>query len=229
MARLPVLIRQTKVFDLVVQGKSYAQICRQLKVSEDTVARDMTAIAEQVQQLVTERQGEVLAVALAQYEWVVACAKEEYRRELQRERDWWAGKLDYTQDHIKTKTLAVEGRAADDGPADSELAQEGDNSPGGFQPPRRGQESQPIEVTRQQRTVRPGLTASRERWLRIVIEATREITELCGIKKLTIDHQGTVQLEHLTDTERAARTAELFAKAQARAGQADHTQIEHGP
>ena len=45
MPRLPMLVRQTRVFELVVAGKSYGDICAELRISEDTVARDMRAVA----------------------------------------------------------------------------------------------------------------------------------------------------------------------------------------
>jgi hypothetical protein len=95
MARLPILIRQSKVFDLVVAGKSYADICAQLDVSEDTVARDMAAIGAEVAALCRDRLSEILAVALAHLEAARDAAWSEYRADLERERAWFAGELDY--------------------------------------------------------------------------------------------------------------------------------------
>lgn len=93
--RLPVLVRQTEVFELVVQGLNYEQICKKLKISEDTIARDMEAIAADVLAIVQQRHGEVLAVALATYQQVQQQAWAEYWLDVERERAWLAGELDY--------------------------------------------------------------------------------------------------------------------------------------
>jgi hypothetical protein len=171
MPRLPVLIRQNAVFELVVQGRSYAQICQQLQISDDTVARDMQAIGEQVQTLVRERAGEIVAVALATYQTVIDHAWREYRAAAQRERDWYAGRLDFAHETVATKTLALDGEADDDAPIAGESA--------------------PIEVKRTRKTVRPTLVSHQRReWLAIIMDATREITELTGVKKLIVEHHG---------------------------------------
>jgi ribosomal protein L25 (general stress protein Ctc) len=186
MPRLPVLIRQSKVFDLVVQGKDYAEICAALRISEDTVARDMQAIGDQVRELSRARLGEVVAVALATYQRVIDEAWREYRADAQRERDWFAGKFDYTTEGVATKTLALD-----------EAGEEGEGQP------RKGntsvqvaaqlfpQESEPIEVKRTVRIVRPALRGEgRSKWLTLIVDTTREMTELLGVKKLIIEHQG---------------------------------------
>lgn len=97
MKRLPIQMRQTKVFELVVAGRSYPEICAALNVSEDTIARDMKAVAEQVQGLTHKRHGEILAVALAQIAETRAAAQREYTEDRRRERAWKAGKFDYQQ------------------------------------------------------------------------------------------------------------------------------------
>lgn len=190
MPRPTVLIRQSKVFDLVVAGKSYAQICEQLHISEDTVARDMAAIGEEVQSLARTRAGEVLAVALANYQAVIDNAWREYHQAARRERDWYAGKLDYEHESIATKTLAIEGKP--------------DETDGGKARPRKDaaaeaaiaalaleSESQPLEVKRTRRTVRPALANNdRRAWLSLIVDTTREMTELLGIKKTIVEHTG---------------------------------------
>lgn len=186
MPRLPVLIRQSKVFDLVAQGRSYAEICAQLRISEDTVARDMAAIGEQVRELSRDRLGEVLAVALATYQRVIDEAWREYRTDQQRERDWYAGKLDYEHESISTKTLAVELEAGDE--ADEKGR---GNSSAKVADRLFDQESEPLEVKRSTRWMRPALRGEgRSRWLQLIVDTTREMTELLGIKKLVIEHQG---------------------------------------
>jgi hypothetical protein len=185
MPRLPVLIRQSKVFDLVAQGKTYAEICAALQISEDTVARDMAAIGEQVRELSRERLGEVLAVALATYQRVLDEAWREYRADMQRERDWYAGRLDYETEAVATKTLAL-----DEGDEGDEQPQRGDRS-AKLASRLFTQESEPIEIKRTVRVIRPGLRGEgRARWLQMIVETTRELTELLGIKKLVIEHQG---------------------------------------
>lgn len=155
--RLPVLIRQTQVFELVVAGKTYAEICKQLGVSEDTVARDMRAVAEQVQQLVRERADEILAVAIAQIAEVRAAAQREYEEARRLERAWHAGKFDF--DQIETKTLAVE--------EDTELRDE----------------SLPVEVKR--RRVRPPMRGGdRAQYLMIMRQCALDLVELCGVKRI---------------------------------------------
>jgi len=187
VTRLPILIRQSKVFDLVVAGKSYPQICTELGISEDTVARDMAAIGEQVREFSRDRLGEVLAVALASYQRVIEQAWREYERDGERERTWYEGELDYGTESVSTKTLAL------DEPSD-----EGDEGA----PRRRDasaelasklfpQESEPIEVKRSRRVVRPALRGEgRSTWLKLIVDTTREMTELLGIKKLIVEHQG---------------------------------------
>jgi len=178
MPRLPVLIRQTRVFDLVVQGRTHQQICAQLQISEDTVARDMQAIGEQVQELARGRAGEVLAVALATYQSVIDNAWREYRTAVERERAWYAGKLDYEHESTSTKTIALEGTESD--------------TPIGTD------ESQPLEVKRTRRWVRPQLlNHDRHRWLTLIVDTTREMTELLGIKKLTIEQKQSGKVDHV--------------------------------
>jgi hypothetical protein len=188
MPRLPVLIRQNKVFELVVAGRTHAEICRQLDISEDTVARDMQAVGEQVLAVARERTGEVLAVALATYQQVIEDARREYRQAVQRERDWYAGRLDYEHESVSTKTLALEA----------------DETDGGTKRPRKDaaaeaaiaalaleSESQPLEVKRTRRTVRPALASNdRRAWLALIVDTTREMTELLGIKKTIVEHSG---------------------------------------
>ncbi len=229
MPRLPVLVRQSRVFDLVVQGKSYDEIEKRLKISEDTIARDMQAIAEQVQQLIRERNSEVLAFALAQYGEVVQNAWKEYHAEVKREADWYAGKLDYPVTIRTTKTLEVgtanlppRGKAEDDEDEDDELGSIGDfikglsddDIPEQKQPgPGDREVSLPLEVRTKQGLVRPALRSQRAQWLKLVIEATREITELTGIKMLLIK-QTSDPVEHVHMTlgewkaERESRRAE---------------------
>jgi hypothetical protein len=184
--RLPILIRQSRTFDLVVAGRSYAEICKELGVSEDTVARDMAAIGEQVQAASRERLGEVVAVALATYQQIIDRAWKEYERDQQREQRWYKGELDYGTESVWTKTLALdEAEEGDEGAphrrdASVELASK-------LFP----QESEPIEVRRNRRIVRPALRGeSRSTWLKLIVDTTREMTELLGIKKLIVEHQG---------------------------------------
>jgi hypothetical protein len=217
MPRFPILIRQSKVFDLVVAGRSYAQICNELGISEDTVARDMAAIGEQVQEVSRKRLGEIVAVALATYQKVIDHAWQEYERDGEREQRWYAGELDYEAESVNTKTLALEEEEGPDG-----KPRKGDPA---VQLARRlfPQESEPIEVRRSQRTVRPALRGEgRSRWLQVVVDTTREMTELLGIKKLIVEHQGkdggAIQMA-LTTEQRAARINELLSKAATRAAE----------
>lgn len=178
MPHLPILIRQNKVFDLVVAGRTHAEICKRLDISEDTVARDMAAIAEQVTQLAHERTGEIVAVALATYQTVIDEAWRAYHAAERRERDWYAGRLDYTHESVVTKTLAVEGKgdAGDDHDDDGTAFHS---------------ESAPLEVRRTQRSVRPALVGNdRRTWLTLIVDTTAEFTELLGVKKLIVAHQG---------------------------------------
>lgn len=184
MARLPVLIRRSKVFDLVVDGKSYEQICKQLSISEDTLARDLKAVTDEIETLVRERHGEILAMAIAQYGDIIAEAWAEYRLEAKREKDWFAGKLDYpTVDQSSKETALAEGgprlgrkRKGQDAEADEEDRAE---SPGVV-----------VETVTKISSVRPSWRSDRAKWLQLVFTATREITELTGIKKIIMEHQG---------------------------------------
>jgi hypothetical protein len=206
MPRLPVLIRQNQVFELVTQGRSYAEICRQLQISDDTVARDMQAISDELTQLARERTGEILAVALATYQAVIDEAWQSYHAAAQREKDWYAGRLDYLHESVVTKTLAVEatGDAADDA----------DDAGVGL-----CHESAPLEVRRTQRSVRPALIGNdRRAWLTLVVEATREFTELLGVKKLIVAHESDgkpVEHVHMSLDEWKAQAEQRRAAAEA--------------
>jgi hypothetical protein len=204
MPNLPILIRQNKVFELVVDGRSYAEICKRLAISEDTVARDMAAIAEQITQLATERTGEIVAVALATYQAVIDEAWRAYHAAERRELDWYAGRLDYTHESVVTKTLAVEGKT-EDGAGDE------DDDGTAFHT-----ESLPLEVRRTRRTVRPALVGNdRRTWLTLIVDTTAEFTELLGVKKLIVAHQGgdkPIEHVHLTlDEWKAEASARLQA------------------
>lgn len=216
--RLPILIRQSKTFDMVVAGRSYAEICAQLDVSEDTVARDMQAIGDQVQEVARKRLGEVVAVALATYQKVIDHAWAEYERDQEREQRWYEGGFDYEAESVATTTLALEEEEGPDG-----KPKKGSRS---VQMAKRlfPQESQPIEVKRSERTVRPALRGEgRSRWLQVVVDTTREMTELLGIKKLIVEHQGKdggpIELANVTAEQRAARVAALLDKARQRAAE----------
>jgi hypothetical protein len=177
MPRLPILIRQNQVFELVTQGKSYGEICRKLNISEDTIARDMQAISDEVTQLARERTGEILAVALATYQAIIDEAWQSYHAAARRESDWYAGRLDFLHEVVVTKTLAVEGKTDDS-------KEDDDGVP--FH-----SESAPLEVRRTQKSVRPALVGNdRRTWLTLIVEATREFTELLGVKKLIVTMQG---------------------------------------
>jgi hypothetical protein len=206
MPRLPVLIRQNQVFDLVTQGRSYAEICRQLQISEDTVARDMQAISDEVTQIARERTGEILAVALATYQAVIDEAWQSYHASAQREKDWYAGRLDYLHESVVTKTLAVE--------ASGDQADDTDDAGVGLR-----DESAPLEVRRTQRSVRPALIGNdRRAWLTLVVEATREFTELLGVKKLIVAHESDgkpVEHVHMSLEEWKAQAAERLRSATA--------------
>lgn len=184
--RLPILIRQSKAFELVVAGHGYAEIAKRLKVSEDTVARDLVDIGEQVQAISRERLGEVVAVALATYQSIIDHAWKEYRTDARREKAWYAGELDYETSSVNTKTLAVESTEEDPGGKPRRRSPEVELAGLLFD-----QESQPIEVKRSSRIVRPGLRGEgRSVWLKLIVDTTREMTELLGVKKLIIEHQG---------------------------------------
>lgn len=207
MARLPVLIRQNQVFDLVIAGKSYAEIGAQLQISEDTIARDMAAIGAQVQELARARLGELMAVALASYQRIIDEAWAQYDRDTRRLQDWYAGRLDYDHESTVTKTLAIAD--GDEDEDDDEVAEE----------------SAPLEIKRTRRRVRPALQAERATWLRIVMEATREFCELFGIKKLIVEHSGPngkpVEHVHMTLDEWKAQAAARLADAEATLALAD--------
>lgn len=178
-AKLSIEARQTKVFELIGQGQTHAAICKQLKISQDTLSRDVETISEQVSQLLERRRDALITEALATYRQVVAMAWEEYRADARREREWYAGKLDFTVNDVSTKTLARE-----DDDDESDL-------------PAIADESGAIEVTRKQRTIRPGpATQGREKWLKLIIEATQRICELTGLSKLIIEHGGVISHKH---------------------------------
>ncbi len=178
-AKLSIEARQTKVFELIGQGQTHAAICKQLKISQDTLSRDVEAISAQVSQLLESRRDALITEALATYRQVVAMAWQEYRADARRERDWYAGKLDFTVNDVSTKTLAREDE--DD---ESDL-------------PAIADESGAIEVTRKQRTIRPGpATHGRAQWLKLIIEATARICELTGLSKLIVEHGGVISHQH---------------------------------
>jgi len=198
--RLPILVRQSKTFELVLEGKTYEQIAKRLKVSEDTVARDLATIADEVQRIVKERHGEVLLVALANYQFVVDQAKAEYQRELAQEHQWWRGKLDYPTTQTETKTLAL-GSGSDSAPPSTDrdddeidvgVFADAINDLDQAKQPEHRDQSLPLEVKTKTGTVRPAWRSQRAQWLKSIIDSTREITELCGIKKLVVEHQGEV-------------------------------------
>lgn len=192
MPRLPVLIRQNRVFELVVAGYGYGEICETLQISEDTVARDMVAIGDQVRDVARERAGEVLAVALATFQWVLERARAEYEGDLAREEAWYRGQLDFdrVKTTIATKTLAAAGVA----PEGTGKTDEDDDGKAFHQ------ESAPLEVKRTViiQKVRPQLRGEgRSRWLQLIADTTREMVELLGIKKLVVEHQGGAAVPHV--------------------------------
>lgn len=203
MPRLPVLIRQNKVFELVVAGRSYTEICRQLDISEDTAARDMQAIGEQVLTVARERTGEVLAVATATYQEIIDLARREYHAAARREKDWYAGRLDYEHESVSTKTLAAGVEVVPDEAAGAAIIDS---------------ESAPLEVKRTRRWVRPALVNhDRRAWLTLMTDATREYTELMGVKKLVVEHQGDgnpVEHVHMSLDEWKAQAAERLRGAE---------------
>lgn len=170
MPRLPIAIRQNRVFELVVEGKTYEQICSILGISDDTVARDLKAVGDQVQEFAKTRLGEVVGVALANLQAVLDEAWKNYRESARRLKDWEEGRLDKTFTDTSIKTLAEQRRGADG----LEL----------------GQESEPVEVKRTTRTVRPAIRDDRADWLRIVVDTTAQICKLFGIEKQLIEVSG---------------------------------------
>lgn len=190
MARLPVLIRQTQVFELVLAGHDQAEIVKKLGVSEDTIARDMAAISAEVESLVKERSGELLATAIATIGQVILDARREYAADLKYERELRAGKHDYQTTDVATKEI-------------------GGSKPQPATPKRRrrkGQEEEPpedadaalpsliLETTTTRRTVRPQWRSNRAQLLKIIIEATRELAELGQLKTIVIKHKGSISL-----------------------------------
>lgn len=238
--RLPVLVRQTKVFELVVQGHTYEQICKRLGMSEDTIARDMEAIAADVLAIVQQRHGEVLAVALATYQQVQQQAWAEYWLDVERERAWLAGELDYTRVQRVQKTLGVgptsdppaERRDPadddDDDEANAGLFEDFINSLETDDPPAPtptptppagersdSQESLPLEIKTTETRMRPAWRSNRERWLQLALTSTREMTTLCGLNKLKIEHSGSVNHEHtLTLEQWKAQASQRLAAAE---------------
>jgi hypothetical protein len=177
-APIAIEARQTKVFELIGQGHTHAAICKKLRISQDTLSRDLDAISTQVAAMLESRRDALITKALANYRQVVAHAWDEYRADARREAEWWAGKLDYTAEDTSTKTLATEGEDEETGlPAIMD-------------------ESGAIEVSRKQRRVRPGFTSTRVQWLKLIIEATQRICELTGLSKLIIEHGGVIGHTH---------------------------------
>lgn len=175
MARLPVLVRRSKVFDLVVAGKSHADICRQLGISEDTIARDMQAVGSEVQALCRERASELLAIAVAHLLEVIDSAWRDYRLEARREREWLAGKLDFPTLERATKSLGVgDGGDKDDEDADAAAAEV----------------SAALEIKEKRGRRRPGWRSNKAKYLEIVTSTTRELTQLVGLQKIVLEHQG---------------------------------------
>lgn len=197
MSRLPILVRRNKVFELVVAGNTYEQICAQLDISEDTVARDMVAIGDEVQRIVKERHGQILSVALANYQWVIDRAKAEYDLDMKREEAWWKGELDYGIEVRQTKTLEMSSGAAGDEADDAEMDlgvfRDAINELDSIEQPER---SLPLEVRTKVAKVRPAWRSGRAQWLKLIVDATREITELAALKKQVIEHKGTVNHDH---------------------------------
>lgn len=203
MARLPVLIRQTQVFELVLAGKTTAEIMAKLKVSEDTIARDMKAISEQVESLVKERSGELLATAIATIGEVIINAKGEYAADLKYERELRSGKHDYQITDVSTKALGAPSpkpklskRRRRKGQAE-ELDEELDED---------GIPQLVLETTTTIKTVRPQWRSNRAPLLKIIIEATRELAELGQLKTIVIKHKGSI---NLTDVGAAAAEEKL--------------------
>lgn len=237
--RLPVLVRQTEVFELVVQGHTYEQICKKLKISEDTIARDMEAIAADVLAIVQQRHGEVLAVALATYQQVQQQAWAEYWLDVERERAWLAGELDYMRVQRVQKTLGVapaseptaerRDKEEDDDEADEANAGlfedfinslEADDPAAPTPTPSAGerngsQESLPLEIKTTETQMRPAWRSNRERWLQLALSSTQQMTTLCGLNKLKIEHSGSVNHEHtLTLEQWKAQASQRLATAE---------------
>lgn len=185
--RLPALIRQTDVFNRLIAGQSYAQICAELGISQDTLARDVQAIGEEVRQVAKERVGELLTVALANYQFVIDEARKNYEADSERVTQWYSGALDYETSNLVTETLAIEAGEESEG-----RRGKGKNAAAEamYRDLALQQESQPLKVRRTSSITRPALVNDRAGWLRLIIEATREFCELLGIKKSIVEVSG---------------------------------------
>ncbi len=208
MARLTIEARRIKAFNLVLGGATYTQIAKQLHISEDTLSRDLAAITESVVAICRDQRDQLLAIAMANYSELISNAWEEYHTDRAYEKDWLAGKYDLPTTETKTKTLAMHGGRDDTGPQLGEIGAYIDSLDD--QPP-----SLPLEVVTKISQVRPAWRSQRPTWLKLILETTREMTELAGIKRMLIEHSGTVGNVTMTLEQWTAQAQQRRSEAEA--------------
>jgi len=88
--------RRAKVYQGIVAGKSLGQIRAELGVSDDTVARDLAAVGDDLLAWARQELTGTLAYVVANYKLIITEAWEKYHEECRREREWLEGKFDRT-------------------------------------------------------------------------------------------------------------------------------------
>jgi len=90
--------RRAKVYKGIVAGKAMGQIRAELGVSDDTVARDLAAVGDDLLAWAKQELTGTLAFVVANYKLMILESWEGYQEECRRERDWLAGKYDRAHD-----------------------------------------------------------------------------------------------------------------------------------
>ncbi len=90
--------RRAKVYKGIVAGKAMGQIRAELGVSDDTVARDLAAVGDDLLAWAKQELTGTLAFVVANYKLMILESWERYQEECRRERDWLAGKYDRAHD-----------------------------------------------------------------------------------------------------------------------------------
>jgi DNA-binding transcriptional regulator YiaG len=85
--------RRALLLQHVIAGHTYAQLRRDLGVSESTLARDLKVISSQLERWCAEQQNRALATAIAQYQRVIDEAWRAFYADEENERRWLAGEF----------------------------------------------------------------------------------------------------------------------------------------
>jgi hypothetical protein len=85
--------RRALLLQHVIAGHTYAQLRREMGISERTLARDLKIINGQLEHWAAEQHTRALSLAIAQYQRVIDQAWRDHEQDQENERRWLAGEF----------------------------------------------------------------------------------------------------------------------------------------